>query len=114
MKKDLLLLFTFLLVFIVNCFSQSIAISGKIKGNNNEPLSGVAITVKGQVDGTATNDNGAFTLSVSNNAVLIISHVGYTSKEVLVNGKTFIEESLQQQNQQLGSVIARRSKGIRS
>lgn len=105
MKKALPLLFTCLLMSIANCFSQSLSISGKITGANNEPLSGVAISVKGETNGTTTNDNGLFTLSAPNNAHIVISHVGYVTKEISVSGKTFIEESLQSQNQQMSEVV---------
>ena len=90
MKKALLLMSAFLLVFLDDCFAQNISISGKITGNNNEPLSGVAVTIKGTGNGTTTNDNGTFSLSVPNDAVLVISHVSYIAKEVSVSGKTFV------------------------
>jgi hypothetical protein len=47
------------------------------KGN---PLIGVSIHVEGTPIGTTTDRTGKFSLSVSDNAVLVVSHVGYGEK----------------------------------
>ncbi|TAN00639.1 MAG: SusC/RagA family TonB-linked outer membrane protein, partial [Chitinophagaceae bacterium] len=54
------------------------------------PLIGVTVQVKGTSTGTTTGENGEFSLSVPNNAVLLFSYVGYESKEVPVNGRAEI------------------------
>lgn len=58
------------------------------------PLVGVSIKVKGTTTGTITDATGHFSLDVPDDAVLVVSSLGYTTKEVLVNGRTTIPISL--------------------
>jgi len=64
-------------------------VKGRITGPNNQPISGASIMVKGKNLGTSTNENGEFTIPspLPSNAVLVISSVGYATKEVPVNGQ---------------------------
>jgi TonB-linked SusC/RagA family outer membrane protein len=106
MKKVLLLLlcpFAFLLS--LNCFSQSLVVSGKITGDKNDPLPDVSIMVKESNNGTRTKGDGTFSITTPANAVLVISHTGYVTKEVAITGKKFIEEFLELQNQQMNQVV---------
>lgn len=50
--------------------------------DNNEPLIGVNILVKGKDIGTATDFNGKFSLEVEEGATLVFSYIGYNEKEV--------------------------------
>jgi TonB-linked SusC/RagA family outer membrane protein len=61
---------------------QDKIITGKVTNENNEPLSGVSITIKGRTTGTTTDANGGFTISIPENATLIISYVGYATQEL--------------------------------
>jgi TonB-dependent starch-binding outer membrane protein SusC len=105
MKKALLLIWTFLLLITAHGFAQSLTVKGTITGNNNEPLSGAAVTVKGANNGTTTNGNGEFELTVPGNAVIVISHIGYTAKEVALEGRSYIKEILQTRGQQMSEVV---------
>lgn len=70
---------------------SSIEVRGVITDENGIPLQGVNIAVKGTNKGTSTNIKGEFVLNnVDENAVLIISSVGYESQEIPVNSRTFI------------------------
>ncbi|HEY8734808.1 MAG TPA: TonB-dependent receptor, partial [Puia sp.] len=61
---------------------QDIIVTGKVTNENNEPLSGVSVTLKGKTTGTTTDVNGSFTISAPENATLVISYVGYTTQEL--------------------------------
>jgi len=64
---------------------QGIAITGTVTDNTGEPLPGVNVVVKGSMQGTATDSNGAFSINVPDaNAVLSFSFVGYLTQEVTV------------------------------
>lgn len=64
-------------------------ITGLILDNTNEPLAGVNIRVKGTTEGTITSVDGEFSLSTSQtNPVLIVSYIGYKTKELPVGNKT--------------------------
>lgn len=104
MKKRLLLYACFLFA-IIPCFAQNVTVKGKVTGSNSEPLEGAGITIKGATNGVVTNNKGEFMLSASDNATLVISHVGYAPKEVPVNGKTFIQVSLQSKEVQMNEVV---------
>src|SRR5688500_5511592 len=60
-------------------------ISGKVTSENGEPLVGATVEEKGTNNSTVTNASGSFTINVENaKAVLVISFVGYTAKEIAV------------------------------
>lgn len=65
-------------------------IHGRVTDNAGKPLVGVTIQVKGTTTGTTTDESGKFSLSVPNNAVLLISSLGYTQKEEPVNGRKVV------------------------
>ncbi len=60
-------------------------VSGTVLGEKGEPLAGVSIIEKGTYNGVTSNENGQFTITVKNEAaVLVITSIGYLSKEVQV------------------------------
>jgi len=70
------------------------AVSGKVIGaDDKQPIPGVNIVEKGTTSGTVTDLNGDFTISVPDDAVLVISSVGYVSQEISVGGRTTINIS---------------------
>ena len=60
------------------------------------PVIGASIKVKGTNTGVATDFDGKFTLSVNPGSTLIVSYIGYITKEVKVGNQTslkiFLEE----------------------
>ena len=68
-----------------------------VKGNvmaDGEPVIGATILIKGQSSGTATDIDGNFTLNVASNGTLVVSYIGYGTKEVPVEGRQFINVEL--------------------
>ncbi|MGH2647430.1 MAG: carboxypeptidase-like regulatory domain-containing protein [Ginsengibacter sp.] len=64
-------------------------INGTIKDVNGQSLPGVSITVKNSPrKGTSTDVNGNFSLEVNTGNVLLISFVGFATKELPVGSKT--------------------------
>jgi TonB-linked SusC/RagA family outer membrane protein len=84
---------------------QNIRITGKVTGANGEALSGVSITVKGTGIGTNTDNNGVYTMTVPDNATLIVSYIGDESKEIKVNGQSVVDIQLSPSNKQLDQVV---------
>jgi len=84
-----------------------IAITGTITDQlTGQPLESVSINVKGTTKGTVTDRNGAFKLSVENSdAVLLISLVGYQTKEVKVGGMVNFQIGLSSNTQALNEVV---------
>ncbi|WP_202616893.1 SusC/RagA family TonB-linked outer membrane protein [Arcticibacter tournemirensis] len=67
-------------------FSE-VRISGKVVDETGQPLPGASVKVKGSTSGVSTDINGSFSLNVPENAVLVISYIGYQVQEVTVKGK---------------------------
>lgn len=75
---------------------QEIRIEGKVVDEYEVPLPGVNVTDKGTLNGTITNLNGEFAISVaSSTSVLVISYIGYKTQEVLVGDQTTINVQLE-------------------
>ena len=68
--------------------SEQINISGRVLDETDQPLPGATVLEKGTDNGTITDSEGRFTLSVAEDATLLISFVGYVQQEVKVNGAT--------------------------
>lgn len=80
-------------------------IQGKITDAKGVPLIGVSIQIKGTTKGTMTNVEGGFSIAANPGDVLIISFIGYESKQVTVGSNTNIQVTLAIQDSQLGAVV---------
>ncbi|MEI6190639.1 MAG: TonB-dependent receptor plug domain-containing protein, partial [Chitinophagia bacterium] len=69
-------------------------ITGKIVGENGEALAGASIVEKGTSNGTFTDNNGVFSITVGNDATLVVSSLGYESTVVKVNKRSIIDIQL--------------------
>ena len=81
-------------------------ITGVVKDSQGETIIGATITVKGQNDeGTTTDMDGRFSLEVPERGVLVVSYMGFTSREVSVHRRTEFEIVLTEDNKVLDEVI---------
>jgi TonB-linked SusC/RagA family outer membrane protein len=72
------------LLFSLNSMAQTAVVKGTvIDTKTNEIIIGASVKEKGTQNGTVTDVKGNFTLKVSPAAVLLISYIGYTTKEVI-------------------------------
>lgn len=86
--------------------SLAVTVSGKVTDDQQKPLPGVSVVIKGTTTGTVTNAEGNYTLSVpDNNATLVFSFIGYLSEEVAVNGRTSVDVTLIADVQSLSEVV---------
>ncbi len=67
---------------------SNITVKGKVVDSNGELVVGATVVQKGTTNGTITDIDGNFSLSVSSDATLIVSFIGFKSVEVNVAGKT--------------------------
>ncbi len=82
------------------------AVSGKVKDENGQPLPGVNVIEKGTTNGTATDADGKYSISVPNgNAILVFTFIGYTAQEAAVNNREVIDISMDADIQALGEVV---------
>ncbi|OAV68144.1 Enterobactin outer-membrane receptor [Bacteroidales bacterium Barb6] len=89
-------------------FAQSGSVSGKVLDEFGDPVIGGNVIEKGTTNGTITNPNGEYTLTVGNahRAVLQISFIGYNTLEEAVSGRKTIDVTLAPSVINLGEVVA--------
>ena len=85
---------------------QGIAIKGIVTDTGGDPLPGVTVMIKGTTQGTATDANGAFALTVQNeNAVLTFSFIGFVPQETTVGSRRTINITLSEDTQQIEEIV---------
>ncbi|MCF2658880.1 MAG: TonB-dependent receptor [bacterium] len=89
-------------------FAQQGAIKGKILDENGEPIIGANVVEKGTTNGTITDLDGNYTLTVNNlkNAVLQVSYIGYNTVETPVKGQKTLDVKMASSVVNLGEVVA--------
>src|SRR5690606_27021231 len=86
--KWLCLLSAFMLISGLS-FAQNTAVTGVVKSEGDmESIPGASILIKGTTRGTTTNLDGEFSIQASPGEVLMISFIGYSTKEVTVTSQT--------------------------
>lgn len=84
-----------MLLFSFSIFAQTYQVSGKVLDEAEMPIPGANVIIKGTTTGTITGGDGTFKVSAANGDVLVISYLGYASKEVKVSGAASITVALQ-------------------
>jgi TonB-linked SusC/RagA family outer membrane protein len=83
-----------------------IEVSGKVTDADGQGLPGVNVLVKSTTRGTSADQNGNYKLAIQeDDAVLVFSLVGYTSKEVVVGSQKIINVTLAVDNKTLEEVV---------
>ena len=80
-------------------------VSGVVLDQAGQPLIGVFVLEKGTSNGTMTDVDGQFSLSVPSDAVLEISCMGYVTQDIAVGGKSYFNVVLATDNQLLEEVV---------
>ncbi|WP_302460348.1 SusC/RagA family TonB-linked outer membrane protein [Bacteroides clarus] len=93
-----------LLVSIVT-FAQGVTVKGTVLDENQEPLIGATVQVKGESTGAAADLDGNFTLKAKKNATLVVSYIGYLTQEVRLQGKTQVTIQLTPDSKTLDEVV---------
>lgn len=102
----LFLLLLFVLGTIVQANAQEKTVTGVVRDSNHDPLGQTTIIIKGTKQSVASDSAGLFKIKVAGStAVLVISHVGFTTEEVPVGGKTFIDITLSGSSTTLNDVV---------
>jgi TonB-linked SusC/RagA family outer membrane protein len=66
-------------------------VKGKVADGEGKPIPGASIVIKGTKNGTAADMSGNFSLSAPDDAILVVSAVGYGTQEVPVSGRSAID-----------------------
>lgn len=86
--------------------SAPVKISGTVTDENNQPLPGASVQVKGTTNGITTDINGKYSLSAEQGSTIIFSFIGYTSQSVVVSSNPTVNIQLKPQNNVLNEVVA--------
>ena len=103
-RKFLFLMVGLLCAIGVN--AQSITVRGTVVDPSGEPLIGASILAAGTSVGTATDIDGNYAITVSPDASLVFSYVGYDPETVKVNGRTTINVTMKENSVMLNEVVA--------
>src|SRR5680860_500963 len=78
-----------------NYFQQ--IVTGTVTDGTGTPLAGANIVEKGTINGVTADFDGNYSIDLSDeNATLVVSYIGYTTKEVAVSGQTTINIALEE------------------
>lgn len=105
MKRILFLIVWVLTVSVA--FAQTKTVTGVVLdgAHDNEPIIGAIVMVKGTTQGTVTDLDGQFVLSVAEKATLVVSSIGYRTEEVPVSGKSTVRVVLHEDTEVLDEVV---------
>lgn len=105
MKKYLLTCFA--LVFAFSLWAQDRTVSGKVTSSEDgSALPGVNVVIKGTTNGTVTDADGNFKLTVTGSAPsLVFSFIGLTTTEIPIGERTVVDVQLTLDVQQLSEVV---------
>lgn len=96
-------LLTFLLLAASTVAMAQRTISGKVSDSNGQPLSGATVLVKGSKTSVMTGNDGSFSILADDKAVLVISSIGFLSREVNATDAASIQ--LSTDTKDLGEVV---------
>lgn len=93
-----------LMFLSISMMAQKVPVSGTVSDQTG-PVIGASVIEKGTTNGTMTDNDGHFTLTVSKGAVIEISSIGYRTQEITVGAQTNFTVTLSEDNEFLDEVV---------
>jgi TonB-linked SusC/RagA family outer membrane protein len=100
--KLLILVFSVLVSTVYG--QQTFRLTGVVEDNQG-PVAGAAVQVKGTTTGTVTDVNGKFSINAVRGQTLVVSFIGYITQEVRVSGETSVSITLEEDSKVIGEVV---------
>lgn len=94
-----------LFFFAMGTLAQNTTLKGVVTDAGNERLIGVNVVEKGTTNGTITDIDGNFSISVPDDAILVFSYIGYEMQEVPRNGASILNVVLKEDTGLLDEVV---------
>ena len=86
--------------------AQTQKVTGSVRDNAGEPVIGASVVQKGtSSNGAITDVDGNFSLNVPGNATLVVSSLGYTTREINVNNQKQLSIQLNEESKALDEVV---------
>ncbi len=106
-RRGLLCGMIFFLLATIPTLAQDLTVTGQVTtAPDNSPVPGVNVVIQGTTQGTVTDIDGNYRITVSGeNDSLLFSFVGYADQTVAVNGRTSINVTLQENISQLSEIV---------
>ena len=106
MKRTTLCLVAIMAAVPVAAQAQQVRVTGTVTtAEDQRPLVGAAVMVKGSAAGTLTAANGRYMIAAGPNDTLVFSHVGRSTQEVAVAGREFVNVALPIQALALAEIV---------
>ncbi len=105
MKTTINSLLFLLFIMPVFIFGQSTVTGTVMEKSSSQPLPGVNILIKGTAQGTATDFDGNYQISVNNGDVIVFSYVGYRTLEITYTGQITVDAQLVEDTAQLDEIV---------
>jgi len=96
----------FFIISLSPALAQQVTVSGRVLDQSRETIPGVNILERGTQNGTVTNIDGEFTLTVASpQSVLVISFIGYETQETVIGDRSQLEIILGEDTKTLDEVV---------
>jgi len=107
MRKKILLITGWLLITLIPVlvYGQGKTLTGVVFTGNNVPVQGATVAVINSSQTTASDVNGKFTLSIPENAVIVITAIGYKTQTIKISGNLDLHIKLQEDVSKLDEVV---------
>lgn len=89
----------------LGAFAQQLTVSGTVKDTKGETIPGTNIVVKGTLNGTTTNIDGAYTIKAAKGDTLVFRFIGYKDAIVVVGNNPVIDVVLEDEVERLDEVV---------
>ncbi|MEX0363527.1 MAG: TonB-dependent receptor plug domain-containing protein, partial [Allomuricauda sp.] len=104
--KDVFVLLMLVSSCLFSSYAQDRKITGNVKGSDNVPIPGVTIVAKGTSNGTTTDFDGNYSITVGPDVTsLIFSYIGFSTQEVGINDRTQIDITMIESTSELDEVV---------
>ncbi|SNC74860.1 TonB-linked outer membrane protein, SusC/RagA family [Hymenobacter gelipurpurascens] len=105
MKQHFLIPLTCGLAFASTAVAQTRAVTGRVTDASGTGLPGVTVLERGTTNGTSTDANGGFSLSVQPGATLVLSSIGFETQNVVLGDRTSLPVTLKSNATELGEAV---------
>lgn len=90
----------------VNVQTNNVQLGGFVTDGQGNALIGVSVKIKGRSEGVITDIDGKFAMSAPDGSILVVSYVGFKTREIHVTGtRTDMKITLEEDHQVLNEVV---------
>ena len=94
-----------IILSVVERDGKEIKVSGTVTDENGNPIIGANISEKGTTNGTITDLDGHFALTAKSNSELVVSFIGYSTQEINIKNRNFLNIKLKEDTELLDEVV---------